>query len=134
DLSEGTPRDKLIGNILWEKGDFNLNLRATRYGKIYQRASAAVYHTEDFAACTAGSAGCTLGYVDEKLSPKTILDLELGYRLAKGVKLSVGANNLLNTYPNKLKPVNRTAGSLYNAYAPYGISGGFYYGRLNLEF
>ncbi|MCI4589688.1 TonB-dependent receptor [Sphingobium sp. BYY-5] len=134
DLSEGTPRNKFIANILWEKDDFNLNLRATRFGKITQRASARVYHTSDYAACTAGSAGCTLDYVDEVLNPKTILDLEVGYKLAKGVKLSVGANNLLNTYPNKLKPVNRTAGSLYNAYAPYGISGGFYYGRFNLEF
>lgn len=134
DLSEGTPRNKFIANILWEKDDFNLNLRATRYGKITQRASAAVYHTSDYAACTAGSAGCTLGFVDEKLDPKTILDLEVGYKLTKGVKLSLGANNLLNTYPNKLKAVNRTAGSLYNAYAPYGISGGFYYGRFNLEF
>ena len=134
DLSEGTPRNKLIGNILWEKDDFNMNLRATRYGKVVQRASAKVYHTSDFVSCTAGSAGCTLDYVDEPLKPKTILDLELGYKLARGVKLSVGANNLLNTYPNKLKPVNRVVGSLYNAYAPYGISGGFYYGRFNLEF
>jgi iron complex outermembrane receptor protein len=134
DLSEGTPRNKFIANILWEKDDFNMNLRATRFGKITQRASARVYHTSEFVACTVGSAGCTLDFVDEKLTPKTILDLELGYKLAKGVKLSIGANNLLNTYPNKLKPVNQAAGSLYNAYAPYGISGGFYYGRFNLEF
>jgi iron complex outermembrane receptor protein len=134
DLSEGTPRNKFIANILWEKDDFNLNLRATRYGKVVQRASARVYHTSDFASCTAGSAGCTLGFVDETLTPKTIVDLELGYRLAQGVKLSVGANNLLNSYPNRLKPVNQTVGSLYNGYAPYGISGGFYYGRFNLEF
>ncbi|MEC3910824.1 TonB-dependent receptor [Sphingobium sp. CR2-8] len=134
DLSEGTPRNKFIANVLWEKDDFNLNLRATRYGKVVQRAGARVFHTSDFVGCTAGSAGCTLDFVDEKLTPKTILDLELGYKLAQGVKLSVGANNLLNTYPDKLKPVNRTVGSLYNAYAPYGISGGFYYGRFNLEF
>lgn len=136
DLSEGTPRNKIIANILWEKGVFNMNLRATRYGKIIQRASATVFHQADFTACPvqAISPTCFRDYVDEKLDPKTILDLELGYRLAKGVKLSVGANNLLNSYPNKLKPVNRTVGSLYNSYAPYGISGGFYYGRFNLEF
>ncbi|MDO7835067.1 TonB-dependent receptor [Sphingobium sp. HBC34] len=140
DLSEGTPRNKLIANILWEKDDFNMNLRATRYGKVVQRASAGVWHTADFAGCAApppgGTAvpGCSFGFVDEPLKPKTILDLELGYKLARGVKLSVGANNLLNTYPNKVKPVNRVVGGLYNSYAPYGISGGFYYGRFNLEF
>jgi len=68
------------------------------------------------------------------VEPKVILDLEAGFKLAKGVKLSVGANNLLNTYPTKLKPASRVAGNLYNAYAPYGISGGYYYGRFNLEF
>ena len=46
----------------------------------------------------------------------------------------MGANNLLNTYPSKLKPVNQVVGNLYNAYAPYGISGGLYYSRLNLTF
>ncbi|SEJ54612.1 iron complex outermembrane recepter protein [Sphingobium sp. AP50] len=134
DLSEGTPRNKFIANFLWETGQFNANLRATRYGKVTQRAASPVLHTADWVSCTTLSTTCTSGYADEELKPKTILDLELGYKLAKGVKLSIGANNLLNTYPNKLKPVNRLAGSLYNAYAPYGISGGFYYGRFNLEF
>lgn len=134
DLSEGTPRSKFIANILWDWDDFNLNLRATRYGKITQRASAMVRHTPDFQSCAVVGPNCTLGYVDEGLKPKVIIDLELGYELTKGVKLSLGANNLFNTYPNKLKPVNQLSGSLYNAYAPYGISGGFYYGRMNLEF
>ncbi|MBA4091478.1 MAG: TonB-dependent receptor [Sphingobium sp.] len=134
DLSEGTPRNKFIANFLWENGPINANLRATRFGKVTQRAALPVLHTADWMSCSTVSATCTSGYADEELKPKVILDLELGYKLAKGVKLSIGANNLLNTYPNKLKPVNRLAGSLYNAYAPYGISGGFYYGRFNLEF
>nr|WP_268934736.1 TonB-dependent receptor [Sphingobium sp. CAP-1] len=70
DLSEGTPRNKFIANILWEKDDFNLNLRATRYGKVVQRASAKVYHTSDYTSCTAGSAGCQYDYVDEVLTPR----------------------------------------------------------------
>lgn len=134
DLSEGTPRDKFIANVLWEKDAFNLNLRATRYGKIYARAGATSLVTADWVACTPASATCTAQFVDNVVDPKVILDLEAGVKLTKGVKLSVGANNLLNTYPSKLKPASQVAGNLYNAYAPYGISGGFYYGRLNLEF
>lgn len=134
DLSEGTPRNKFIANVLWDWEQLNLNLRATRYGKLTQRSAGTVRYTSDFQSCAVVGPNCTLGYVDEELKPKVIIDLELGYRLTEGVKLSVGANNLLNTYPNKLKPVNQLAGSLYNSYAPYGISGGFYYGRLNLEF
>ena len=136
DLTEGTPRNKFIANILWEKDDFNMNLRATRFGKITQRANAPAFHTADFTACAVNvvSPVCFRDFVDEELKPKVIVDLEIGYKLTKGIKLSVGANNLLNTYPNKLKPVNQFVGFLYNSYAPYGISGGFYYGRLNLEF
>ncbi|MET0372490.1 MAG: TonB-dependent receptor [Sphingobium sp.] len=134
DLSEGTPRTKFIANVLWEWDDFNMNLRATRYGKITQRASTMVNFTSDYVTCVTGSAGCMNGYVDEVVKPKVIVDLEVGYKLAKGVKLSLGANNLLNTYSSRLKPVNRTGGNVFNGYAPYGISGGFYYGRFNLEF
>ena len=136
DLTEGTPRNKFIANVLWEKDDFNMNLRATRFGKIVQRANATAVHTADFTACAVNvvSDVCFRDFVDEKLKPKVIVDLEIGYKLTKGVKLSIGANNLLNTYPNKLKPVSQFVGFLYNTYAPYGISGGFYYGRLNLEF
>ncbi|CAN5457211.1 TonB-dependent receptor [soil metagenome] len=134
DLSKGTPRNKFIGNILWNWGDFSTNVRATRYGKVTQVASARVLATDAFVGCTAGSAGCALRFADEELKPKVIVDLELGYTIREGIKISVGANNLLNTYPSKLKPVNQVVGNLYNAYAPYGISGGLYYSRLNLSF
>lgn len=134
DLSRGTPRDKFIANLLWDYDALSLNLRATRFGKITQVASGRVLHTDDFVACAAGSAGCTLGYVDEQVRPKVIVDLDIGYKLNDGIKISVGANNLFNIYPTKLKPVNRVVGNLYNAYAPYGISGGFYYGKVSFNF
>ncbi|CAN5408548.1 TonB-dependent receptor [soil metagenome] len=134
DLSKGTPRDKFIGNVFWEKGPASINLRATRYGTITQVAAGMVLHTADNVACVAGSAGCTLGYVDEVVRPKVIMDLELGYQVMKGIKFSLGANNLFNIKPTQLNPVNQVVGNLYNGYAPYGISGGLYYGRLNLSF
>ncbi|WP_420144713.1 TonB-dependent receptor domain-containing protein [Sphingobium sp.] len=137
DLSEGTPHDKFIANISWETRRSTVNLRATRYGKIHARAAALSNVTADWVACTRtgpADTGCTPQYVDNLVAPKVIIDLEAGYKLTKGVKLSVGANNLFNIYPSKLKPATQVSGNLYNAYAPYGISGGFYYARLNLDF
>ena len=101
-----------------------LNLRATRYGEVTQVAARTV--TVD---------GDTY-YPDEVIAPKTIFDLELSYALAQGVRIAAGANNLFNIYPTKLSAVNQgTSGfSLYNPYSPYGISGGFYYGKLALTF
>jgi len=124
DFTSGTPRSKFIGNVNWTLGAFTMNLRATRYGEVTQRAARTV--TVD------GNSY----YPDETIAPKVIFDLELCYALARGVKIAAGANNLFNIYPTKLSAVNQgTSGfALYNAYSPYGISGGFYYGKLSLSF
>jgi iron complex outermembrane receptor protein len=36
DFTLGTPRNKFIANVAWEKGPAALNLRATRYGSVTQ--------------------------------------------------------------------------------------------------
>src|SRR3546814_8204416 len=84
----------------------SLNLRATRYGKM------TMVHP-------------TTPSLDAEIDPKVIFDLELGMELRKGIKLTAGANNLFNIYPDKL-PVSLQANgfSLYNQYSPYGASGG----------
>jgi len=47
----------------------------------------------------------------------------------------VGANNMFNIYPNTLPTSLQGNGfTLYNAYSPYGVSGGFYYARLSFAF
>ncbi|AEG47967.1 TonB-dependent receptor plug [Sphingobium chlorophenolicum L-1] len=116
DFTKGTPRDKFIANMLWTRGPASLNLRATRYGKV------TMVHP-------------TTPSLDAAIDPKIIVDLEAGVELRKGVRLTAGANNLFNRYPDKLLPSLQGNGfSLYNPYSPYGTSGGFYYGRLNFEF
>jgi len=116
DFTKGTPRDKFIANILWNSGPVSFNLRGTRYGKVTQ------VHP-------------TTPSLDAVISPKIILDAEVGVDLTKGFKLTVGANNLLNKYPEKLVPALQGNGfSLYNQYSPFGVSGGFYYARLGLSF
>ena len=116
DFTKGTPRDKLIANMLWTRGPASLNLRATRYGKV------TMVHA-------------TTPSLDAAIEPRVIFDVEAGVELRKGVKLVAGANNLFNSYPDRLPTSLQGNGfSLYNQYSPYGVSGGFYYGRLNFEF
>tara|TARA_B100000378_G_scaffold95302_1_gene75264 strand:- start:858 stop:3638 length:2781 start_codon:yes stop_codon:yes gene_type:complete len=124
DVTRGTPRSKIIANLNWTRGEATLNLRATRYGDVTQAATRTV--TVD---------GATF-YPDEHIAPKILFDLEYSQQLAAGVRLAAGANNLFNIYPTKLSAVNQGASgfALYNSYAPYGISGGFYYGKLSLAF
>lgn len=121
DFTQGQPRNKEIVNVFWTLGGLSANARATRYGDVTMVAAAkaadGIFH-------------------DDTITPKVLVDLEIGYQLTQGIKLSVGANNLLNTYPNKLDAVNQgnTGFALYNAYSPYGLSGGFYYGKVNFSF
>jgi iron complex outermembrane receptor protein len=116
DFTLGTPRNKFIANVAWEKGPAALNLRATRYGSVTQ--------------VNASATG-----LDASIDPKVIVDLDASYRLTSGIKLAVGANNLFNIYPNRLPVSLQGSGfSQYNTYSPYGVSGGFYYAKVAFTF
>jgi iron complex outermembrane receptor protein len=116
DFTKGTPRDKLIANINWVRETLSLNLRATRYGRITQ------VHP-------------TTPSLDAIIHPRIIVDLEAGVDLSAAIRLSAGANNLFNTYPDKLLPTLQNNGfALYNQYSPYGVSGGFYYAKATFAF
>jgi iron complex outermembrane receptor protein len=117
DFTEGTPRDKYILDADWNIWRFETNIRATRYGKTVQVSP-------------------SNPALDDPITPKVIVDLDVAYRITDHALVAVGANDLFNTYPNILKPANQgvTGFSYYNPYSPYGISGGFYYIRLSYQY
>ena len=61
------------------------------------------------------------------------LDLELGYRPAAGLELTLGAENVFDNFPDR-NPYARNWGSKYAENAPYGTRGGFYYLSARREF
>ncbi len=64
---------------------------------------------------------------------KVITDLSVGYRFAKSLRLTVGANNLLDVYPDKTTDVATTGGNqfIYSRRATqFGYNGRFIFGRL----
>ena len=74
-----------------------------------------------------------------------ITDLEIGYQVLDNVKVTAGANNLFNTYPDKIKAtVNNpifaltdsiSNGSVYpRSGGPFGINGGFWYVRASFKY
>ena len=73
---------------------------------------------------------------DETFGAKILLDLDLSYELLQGLRLSVGANNILDTFPDKhTKDANLSNGRfIYSRrVTQFGMNGGFYYGRLSLN-
>ena len=63
------------------------------------------------------------------------IDVEAGYEIIDGLELMVGAQNVFNSYPDKLDPaIAGVAGSKYPSVAPAGFAGGYYYFRLRGNF
>ncbi|PJJ08832.1 iron complex outermembrane receptor protein [Flavobacterium sp. 1] len=63
---------------------------------------------------------------------KIVTDLTLGFKLSKSLKLSVGANNLLNIYPDQQDDWVE-AGGYWDA-VQMGFNGAYYYTRLGFTF
>ena len=72
-------------------------------------------------------------------------DAELNYKLTDALQLSVGANNVFNKRPPTYDYLPAAAppytvvngGNVYDApltFSPYGINGGYYYGRIDIHF
>ena len=62
---------------------------------------------------------------------RALLDVEFGLPLDGGVTVSVGAENILNTYPEVNEYGNRTVGNRYGQFSPFGFNGAYYYARIN---
>ena len=60
--------------------------------------------------------------------------LTVGYKLSKQLKLSVGANNLFNIYPDKQDEQGNTEAGGYWDAVQMGFSGAYYYARLGFTF
>jgi iron complex outermembrane receptor protein len=122
-LTTATPKDKLVGNAFWKLGKWTVNLRESVYGKSSELVSTSNVTTKLEIGVTA------------------ITDLNVSYMITDSIKLDVGANNLLDEKPPTVpvlsigKPAD--GGNVWNApmtFSPFGINGGYYYGRVTLTF
>jgi iron complex outermembrane recepter protein len=69
----------------------------------------------------------------QEYSPEWILDAELGWSLRDRIRLSVGARNLFDNFPDKMIPDNSFGMFLYPSASPFGFNGRFVYTRLEAE-
>jgi iron complex outermembrane recepter protein len=74
---------------------------------------------------------------DEIFGAKVLFDVDLGYQVTKNLHFSVGADNLLNTFPDKQTKASNISNNRFvysRAVSQFGQNGGFYYGKLELTF
>ncbi|WP_375393648.1 TonB-dependent receptor plug domain-containing protein [uncultured Sphingomonas sp.] len=136
-VQTASPRAKAVVSAFYTLEHFSATVRGTVYG-----TTSASYTPNggDFYTQRIGSA--------------FIGDVELNYKATHNIEFSIGANNFFNKKPPKfqcvvsptvqapcstLSGVNTvvSGGNVYDAplgFSPYGINGGYYYGRINLHF
>lgn len=117
-LERGLPQSstKFLFHFKIQKLDYTLNL--SRYGNYQQVRDNVAYNFD----------------------PQWTLDTDLAYNWSQQFTIAVGANNLLNSYPDKWS--STLTGDLYahdgiipySRYAPNGVNGAYYYVRAIYSF
>lgn len=115
-LEHATPRYKVNLSSVYTNGAWTVNLANTMYGTSW------AYTNVNGA------------YFQDRIGRKLITDLELAYTLPRGLRVALGANNLFDVYPDRNGLIAYDGSGAYGNFAPFGLSGGFYYGRVSVKF
>jgi iron complex outermembrane receptor protein len=121
-LEDSVPHQKGNVAVRYNFKQLSALVRANYYGKVRYKPDAVAPN---------GFAN------DEVFGAKVLFDADLGYQFTKNLQLTVGGDNLLNTFPDKnQKAANISAGRfIYSRnVSQFGWNGGFYYGKLELTF
>ena len=89
-----------------------MGLTGTRYGSVTVRNS-------------------TTPANDQTFDAKWLVDVNASYKPTSQWTLTVGADNVLDTYPQENTYANSTSGVFpYSNYSPFGFNGAYVYGRI----
>lgn len=149
-VEKGQPRDNLTLALGWDVGRWSLHLGTHRYGRIEQIAATnqSAANIAEFAKGsthfrTLPTEAGTVGNYDviQRLEAKWITDADVSFRISDHISLTLGADNVFNTYPTRsIETTARVSGAdtfgvfPYSELSPFGWSGAYYYGRLQVKF
>jgi iron complex outermembrane receptor protein len=132
DLTTATPKYIVNLGALWTYGKYTVNLLEKIYGPSSEWGNDDGDNPTNIPQYFKSSIG---------LSP--ITNLDLAYQVQEHLKISIGAVNLFNKFPNHLNGEllaryashdDTSAVFDYSSWSPYGIDGGFYYARATFTF
>ncbi|MCX8666039.1 TonB-dependent receptor [Acetobacteraceae bacterium B3987] len=127
-LTTASPRSKIVLNAYWKLNRWSVNLRQTRYGETVNN----VTYQDQAPAALQYSQSQFHRFVN---TPAWLTDLEVGFQATKRIHLAVGGNNLFNVRPRRMPAENSYLGTLFydNNSAGIPMTGGYYYGRINIS-
>ncbi len=131
-LTTMTPKEKVVLGAYWTLDRWSVNLRETVYGP----SLGVDQHRPDRHGH---------GATNFTVPTNAITDLDIGFRVTPQLRLNAGANNLFNAKPPGVPNVPNGAGGVQPAdgnnvygepaqFSPFGINGGYYYGRVTFTF
>jgi len=115
-LENAVPNQKLNVTLNYAIRKWNFFLRNVYFGKVTE-ATATIANQQHY-------------------TPRWVTDLVLGYTLTKGIKLSAGANNLFDIYPDKIAIAANSNGGqfVYSRSAmQFGFNGRYLFGRVEIN-
>jgi iron complex outermembrane receptor protein len=126
-IEEGQPRNNLLLSAMYDRGKLGLTLRTQRFGQVISRQPLAAAGTRQVPDLT--------------LSPKFITDLSVSYKLLARAQLTVGADNILDVYPDQISDLGDVATGYagqgtfgvfrFSGLSPFGFNGRYLFARLS---
>ncbi|MFT5229790.1 MAG: iron complex outermembrane receptor protein [Urechidicola sp.] len=126
-LEQAVPRVKVsLGNTL-TLGKTTIYLRNTYFGETTEATGEAIFD-EDLNLMD----GAT---IDPYNAGKVLTDLSFGHEVSEGLSITVGANNLLDVYPDEADPAFQSSGRfVYSRRSPqFSFGGRHLFARLSLS-
>ncbi len=123
-IKNASPNSKLILGADWQGASWGVQARATRFGEL-----------KDFSYDS--DSPLIDGIPAQRFGAVWSLDLEGQLKLSKQLTVSVGGNNILDRYPQRVRETNNATygGALpYNFINPIGVNGAYFYAKLSYTF
>ncbi|MDR7191748.1 TonB-dependent receptor plug domain-containing protein [Luteimonas terrae] len=110
-IEDGFPRNKLLLSGTWNVDDWAFALATTRYGSVRTTPNNAA--------------------LDQAYGAKWLLDVSATFKPGENWALTLGADNVLNEYPDENIFGNSTNGQFpYSNLSPFGFGGAFAYAKV----
>ena len=116
-LESSVPRTKAGLTLSYNLNAWNFFIRNTYFGEVEEATTTPAFL--------------------QTFDAKIVTDASVGYKFSKGVRLSIGANNLLDVYPEKVAEPGNTGSNQFifsRRATQFGYNGRYLFGRLELNF
>jgi iron complex outermembrane receptor protein len=114
-LESAVPRQKINLTLSYNVNRLNIMLRNVYFGSVNEATNSEAN--------------------DQTFAPKVVTDLSFSYKMSSKIRLSLGANNLLDIYPDLSIEANQSSGRfLYSRRSQqFGANGRYLFARLSLD-